>query len=147
MYVDTVWRFKESSKSKQIVHQLLSLYGTGASAQALQKAFDENSEYMMPAQATHSSVLEELRADWKTAAPKYFSKGKHFSDFFAFFQEEIEKKGYEQVLLEYVFKGDEIAEVVYARLFAGECIMSTHVNEDIDETRHSSPNHPALVRS
>ncbi|KAI9898266.1 hypothetical protein N3K66_006626 [Trichothecium roseum] len=111
--------FNASGFHDHIVHQLLTLYGTGASAQHLQKAYDDNSSYMKPAQATHDSVLEELRAGWHEAAPKYLGKGNHYPDFLAFFQREIETRGFEEVLLEYVFKGDEVAESVYARLFAG----------------------------
>lgn len=50
---------------------------------------------------------------------KFLGKQKHYHDFLVFFQREIEKKGWEAVLNEYVFAGDERADDMLVRLFAG----------------------------
>ena len=42
-----------------------------------------------------------------------------YPNFLAFFQGEIEKMGWEAVLQEYVFKGDERADAMLVRLYAG----------------------------
>lgn len=49
-----------------------------------------------------------------------FYKEKHYSNFLAFFQEEIDAKGVGDVLNEYVFAGDERAESMLSRLFGGK---------------------------
>ncbi|UKZ70101.1 uncharacterized protein TrAtP1_011101 [Trichoderma atroviride] len=67
---------------------------------------------------THPGVVEELKKGWTEGSP-YLSKGKHYPDFLKFFQDEIEAKGWEKVLLEYVFKEDERSEAIFGRLFAG----------------------------
>lgn len=67
---------------------------------------------------THPDVVKELKSGWSADCP-YLGKGKHYPDFLKFFQDEIEEKGWEKVLLEYVFKGDERSEAIYGRLFAG----------------------------
>lgn len=46
-------------------------------------------------------------------------KGKNYPSFLEFFQREIEQKGVERVLSEYVFSGDENAESMLVRLFGG----------------------------
>lgn len=69
---------------------------------------------------THPDVVEELKKGWTESSP-YLSKGKYYPDFLKFFQDEIQEKGWEKVLLEYVFKGDERSEAIFGRLFAGTC--------------------------
>jgi len=48
------------------------------------------------------------------------SKIQNYPNYLVFFQREIEEKGYEHVISEYVFKGDERANVMFARLNAGK---------------------------
>jgi len=52
-------------------------------------------------------------------AKGYLGKEKYYPDFLRFFQGEIEKTSWQEVLNEYVFKGDEAADALFARLFAG----------------------------
>jgi hypothetical protein len=47
------------------------------------------------------------------------STGATYAKFLPFFQEEIDKKGWENVLEEYVFTGDERAEDMLVRLYSG----------------------------
>lgn len=121
--------FNQKEKKKkliehhQIVHSLLTLYATGASPSTLEEAYAENHSYQIKAMDTHSGVVEELKKGWTEGCP-YLSKGKYYPDFLRFFQDEIEAKGWEKVLLEYVFKGDERSEAIFGRLFAGTYIIS-----------------------
>jgi len=50
----------------------------------------------------------------------YLGNEDHYHDFLEFFQDEIEKKGWEDVVKEYVFKGDERADDMLVRMFAGK---------------------------
>lgn len=52
----------------------------------------------------------------------YLGKEKYYHDFLVFFQEEIGKSGWENVLNEYVFKGDERADDMLVRMFAGQSL-------------------------
>jgi hypothetical protein len=65
----------------------------------------------------HEQVIEELKS-WDHAK-NYLGQEKYYPDFLRFFQKEIEARGYEEVLNEYVFKGDEAADQLFSRLFAG----------------------------
>jgi hypothetical protein len=49
----------------------------------------------------------------------YLGKEKYHRDFLVFFQGEIDKKGWEDVLNECVFKGDERADDMLVRMFSG----------------------------
>jgi hypothetical protein len=50
---------------------------------------------------------------------KYLGDGKYYHDFLLFWQKEMEEKGWERVLQEYIFAGDERADDMLGRLFAG----------------------------
>lgn len=50
---------------------------------------------------------------------EYLGKGKYYHDFLVFFQGEIEAKGWQNVLNEYLFAGDERADDMLVRLYAG----------------------------
>lgn len=49
----------------------------------------------------------------------YLGKEKYYHDFLEYYQGEISKKGWEAVLADEVFKGDERADDMLARMFAG----------------------------
>jgi hypothetical protein len=49
----------------------------------------------------------------------YLGNEKYYHDFLVYFQDEIDKKGWENVLNEYMFKGDERADDMLVRMFAG----------------------------
>lgn len=50
----------------------------------------------------------------------YLGNEKYYPDFLLFFQQEIDKKGWEAVINEYVLRGDELADDMLARMYAGE---------------------------
>ncbi|KAJ0388076.1 hypothetical protein COL922a_001059 [Colletotrichum nupharicola] len=104
-------------KDLEIPHHLLALYGTGADSDALQLAWKDNANYQRPAKDPRNGVADELH-DWDKAQ-KYLGREKHYPDFLLFFQREIEKKGWEETLNEYLFKGDARAEDMFQRMFAG----------------------------
>lgn len=109
--------FNDRGFHNHIVHHLLSLYGTGADAKAIQQGFDANTGYQWSAKPTHNHVVEDLQT-WSHAS-RYLGKGQYYPDFLAFFQREIERKGWEAVVSEYLFSGTEAAEDLLVRLYAG----------------------------
>ncbi|KAI0169507.1 hypothetical protein GGR52DRAFT_550358 [Hypoxylon sp. FL1284] len=109
--------FNDDGFHNHISHHILSLYGTGASAEQLKKGYAENVSYQRPALKSHEKVVEELK-DWETAK-KRVGKEQYYPDFLAFFQSEIERLGWEKVLYEYMFKGDDRCEDMLIRMLAG----------------------------
>lgn len=53
---------------------------------------------------------------------KYLGQERYYLDYLLFFQQEIDKKGYEEVINEYMLKGDERADDMLVRMYAGKSI-------------------------
>lgn len=98
-----------------IVHHLLTLYGLGASAEVIEKRYKENASYQRP--PSKERVLEDLSNS--EHFKKYLGKGEYYHDFLVFWQNEFEKKGWENVMNEYVFSGGERADDILGRFYGG----------------------------
>lgn len=75
---------------------------------------------------SREQAVQDLEQDWGTAS-KYLGKGKHYADFLRYFQVEMEKTSWQHVLQEYVCKGDERSNDLFARLYAGTRISPNRV--------------------
>lgn len=66
-------------------------------------------------------MVSELQSDFTANAPKYLGKGTHYADFLTFFQAEMDSKGWQAVLTQYLFRddGDPVAHDLFGRLYAG----------------------------
>ncbi|KAI2633978.1 HypA protein [Xylaria nigripes] len=109
--------FNDKGFHNHISHHVLSLYGIGASAEQVQKAYDDNANYQRSPYEAHANEIKELK-DFETARPKLGNE-KYYTDFLVFFQEEIERKGWQTVVFESLFKGDERSEDLLVRMFSG----------------------------
>lgn len=96
----------------------MALYGTGASAKDLEKGFLENESYQRPMMRDHKDLYEELR-HWDKAKSR-LGKEQYYPDWLKFYQHEIDRLGWQGALKEYLFKGDERSEDLFARMFFGE---------------------------
>jgi hypothetical protein len=105
---------------EKVLHHILSLYGTGANAGFLQRAWDTNASYQRSPEPQHRPVVEQLQESWESHAKDYLAKEEHYPDFLLFFQGEIEKKGWRDVMSEFVFKGDAAADDLLVRLYSGK---------------------------
>lgn len=74
-----------------------------------------------------ATIVDELRKGWAPDSP-YLGKGKHYPDFLKFFQDEMEKKGWQDVVKEYVFNGDPRSDDLFGRLFSGKQISSSLIS-------------------
>jgi hypothetical protein len=83
----------------------------------IEARYKENATHQRPPLPVEERVLQDM-SDPENFK-KYFDQEKYYQDFLVFFQGEMEKKGWENVLNEYVFAGDERADEVFARLYAG----------------------------
>ena len=113
--------FSTSGFHNHIAHHLLTIYALGATPEEIQKAFDRNKTMQRPQFPIKERNVESM-AD-PEAFKNFLGKEQYFHDFEAFFRQEIEKKGWEQVLNEHVFSRTEHAERIFDRMFAG---MSAH---------------------
>ncbi|RDA85077.1 hypothetical protein CP532_3126 [Ophiocordyceps camponoti-leonardi (nom. inval.)] len=111
--------FNDEGFHNHIAHQLLTLYGTGSSAEALTKAYDQNKAYQLPARKGDVSIADSLSRDWEKEAPKYLGKGDNYADFLLYFQREIEKQGWLAVVERHLFGDSPSCLDFLGRLCAG----------------------------
>ncbi|KAI0123057.1 HypA protein [Xylariales sp. AK1849] len=107
--------FNDDGFHNHISHQILALYGTGASAEDLVRGYKNNQNYQRPATKAREDLVEELR-DWGKAK-KRLGKGQYYSDWLQFFQHEIDHLGWQQTLARYMFNGDERSEDMMIRMY------------------------------
>jgi hypothetical protein len=106
--------FNKEGFHNHIVHHLLTLYGLGAPAEIIEQRYRENANYQRPAIQLEERVLEGTEL-FKNC----LGQEKYYQDFLVFWQDEFEKKGWENVLNEYVFSGDERGDGLLGRFYAG----------------------------
>ena len=104
------------------MHHLLTLYGLGASPSVIEEQYKHNASYQRPPGQLDLSIVEDMSDPMKFK--KYLGKGQYHRDFLIYFQNEIEKKGWENVLNEYFFAGDERADDMLVRLYGGSSSSS-----------------------
>ena len=104
-----------------IAHHILTLYALGASPEEIQQHYDRNKSYQRPLQPVDDKVLENLHDYQKFH--EYSGDERHYHDYLVFFQGEIDKKGYEEVINEYALKDDERANHMLVRLHAGKLYL------------------------
>lgn len=91
----------------------------GAAPAQLEKAFTRGTVSQKPAAVPNSQRVHNFRDPSQFQA--CVGKGQYYNDYYAFFQEEVERKGMAQTANEYIFKGDERGEEMFRRFFGGEC--------------------------
>jgi len=113
--------FNHDGFHNHIPHHVLALYGTGASPEALQAAYDSNQSYQRPAIPTHAPVIQDLIQTWDHSVKSYLGKDKHYPDFLRFFQQRMESHGgkWQPVVSEYLFRGNAVTDDLLVRLHAG----------------------------
>ncbi|RAL01929.1 questin oxidase family protein [Aspergillus ibericus CBS 121593] len=129
--------FNQMGFHNHIPHHILSIWALGASPEQIQAAYDSNKTYQRRALPVDEKVVQGL-TDAGTFLG-YLGKEKHYSNYLAFFQQQIEAKGVEPVLHEYLFSGTEVAERMLVMLFGGLIHPFIHFGFGIEF------NQPALV--
>ncbi|CAG8956255.1 hypothetical protein HYFRA_00003635 [Hymenoscyphus fraxineus] len=100
-----------------IVHGILTLYGLGAPTSVIETHYKLNASYQRPLNLPYTINLPV--PDLKN--PEVFKRSlgdeKNYAFFLEFFKKEIEEKGWEDVLLEYMFVEGERGDDLLGRMF------------------------------
>jgi len=115
--------FYKSGFHNHIAHHLLTLYSLAPSPSQVQKHYDQNKIYQYPPKPLDESIVAELH-DYEKFQ-KYLGNDSYHRDYLIFFQQEIEKKGYQAVINEHVLKGDKRADDMLVRMHAGNSLVET----------------------
>lgn len=111
--------FNDAGFHNHIVHGVLTAYALGAEPVMIQKLYEENSSYQRKPPLVDQDVVKQL------SDPVYFKKrlnpnqAKMYPNYRDYFKIKMKQSSWQNVIDEHVFKGDERANVMFHRLFAG----------------------------
>lgn len=108
--------FNQAGFHNHISHHVLSLFALGATPAEIQMAFDDNNNYQRPHYPTNEKIVRDM-SDGATFA-KYLGQEEYFHDYVVFFEKEMDQKGWQAVVNEYVFSHSATAEDLLVRMFA-----------------------------
>ncbi|TKA26333.1 hypothetical protein B0A50_05112 [Salinomyces thailandicus] len=109
--------FNRSGFHNHIAHHLLTLYALGAGPGEIQEAYNGNVGYQRPPQPLDGAALAELHDLEKFSSR--LGEEKHFNDFLVFFQDEMARSSWQDVVNKYLLAGDERADGLLARTYSG----------------------------
>lgn len=100
-----------------LTHHLLAMWALGATPAEIQDMWDYNTPYQDDMNPGYPEASSNGLQD-----PEIFKKclgiDDCYPDFLKFFEQEISNKGMQEVIKEYIFKGDERANDILGRMFA-----------------------------
>jgi hypothetical protein len=100
-----------------IAHHLLTLFALKATPEEIRRGYNENKSYQRPPVDLENEIVDDMHNPERFKT--YLGKEQYYHDFLQYFQEEINQKGWETVLNDELFKGDDRADDLLARLFGG----------------------------
>jgi hypothetical protein len=109
------WR--DLNGHNHMAHLYLSLFALGATPEQLQQGFDDNQPIHRAPPAIDETTIAGFAEEGKFLAA--LSKGDQYTNYLVFFEREMEKKGWKQVVQEYVFSRTPVAEAVLSLLYEG----------------------------
>lgn len=123
-------RIKAYQRQNHIAHYLLALYDVGAPASLIHSSYLRETSYQRDISAASAPKATDLSdtSQWS----KYLGNEKHYISFLEYFRDEIEKRGYEDVINTTLFSGTELADDMLVRLFAGFLHPFIHVGYGLE---------------
>ncbi|KAF2448756.1 hypothetical protein P171DRAFT_428775 [Karstenula rhodostoma CBS 690.94] len=109
--------FNRSGFHNHIVHHLLTLFALRATPEEIKRGYNDNKYYQRPPVDLKKEIVDDMKNPERFKT--YLGKEQYYHDFLQYFQHEISTRGWETVLNDELFKGDERADDLLARLFGG----------------------------
>jgi hypothetical protein len=100
-----------------IVHSLLSVLAMGGGPQQLTRAYDDSETLRRPVPPVLNQTVKNL-SDSKLFVESTVNRSE-YTNFLVFFEQEIEAKGWQAVVNEYLFSRTPVAEAMFAQLYEG----------------------------
>ncbi|KAK4139506.1 oxidoreductase AflY [Dichotomopilus funicola] len=98
-------------------HSVLSVLALGGGPDEVQRAFDDGVAIQRPIPPLDTAVAHDLKDPSTFAA--HIGDINQYTNYLAFFEQEIAAKGWREVLQEHVFSGTPNAERIFAQLYEG----------------------------
>ncbi|KAG9236545.1 hypothetical protein BJ875DRAFT_371942 [Amylocarpus encephaloides] len=129
--------FNAAGFHNHIAHDLLTLYGLGATTSQIEKRYNDNLSYQRPPSSSKTASIEDMTIP--ETFTKHLGKQQYYLSYLRFFQQQMEEKGWEKVLQDYIFAGDERADDLLGRMYAGFLHPIIHLGFGIEF------NQPAMI--
>ncbi|OQO07689.1 hypothetical protein B0A48_07386 [Cryoendolithus antarcticus] len=129
--------FNQQGFHNHVAHHLVTIFALGASPKELQQQYANNQGYQRPLH--RSASVQNLVFEDEAAIMAHLGKGRHYPDFLAFFQSEISKSSWQEVLQKYLLSGTALAETLFIRLWSSIYHPLIHLGFAIESAQ------PALV--
>ena len=98
-------------------HSILSVLALGGGPAEIQRAYDDGVAIQRPIPPIDKAIVQALHSPDNFR--KYIGDLNHYTNYLAFFEEEITAKGWQAVLQEHVFSGTANAETIFTQLYEG----------------------------
>lgn len=99
------------------VHNVLTRLAIGAGANDLEAAYDDTESNRRPIPPVDEDVIRELGTE--DGFYRHLANGPDYTNYLVFFEREIERKGWREVIQEYCFGRTRNADTLLARMFEG----------------------------
>jgi hypothetical protein len=109
--------FNSAKLHNHVTHHILAVWALNGSTKSIQENYETNAKYQRPLGPVKDDILDDLSDP--AGFMKHFNKEAAYHTYLKFFQDEIEKNSWQDVLQKYVFAGDERADAMLVRMFAG----------------------------
>lgn len=111
--------FRDQGGHNHIVHSVLSVLALGGSPTDLQRAYDDGVDIVKqrPLPPLDLAIVEQMGDEAQFRAR--IGQLPQYTNFLAFFKNQIESKGWRDVVAEYLFGGTPLAETMLAQLYEG----------------------------
>ncbi|KAK6429340.1 hypothetical protein LTR95_014514 [Oleoguttula sp. CCFEE 5521] len=129
--------FNQQGFHNHIAHHLLTIFALGATPKELEQQYASNQDYQRPLH--RSTSVQNLVFEDEAAIMAHLCQGRYYPDFLAFFQSEISKSSWQEVLQKYLLSGTALAETLFVRLWSSIYHPLIHLGFAIESAQ------PALV--
>jgi hypothetical protein len=107
--------FRDVTGHNHIAHSILTCLALGAEPSDIQRAYDDSEVTQRAIPEVDHTILEQLRDDEKLG--EMIGTCNLYTTFLVFFQGEIDKHGWKQVVTKYVFSRTPLAEKMLVKMY------------------------------
>lgn len=100
-----------------IAHHIPTVFALGASPAAIRQHYQNNKSYQLPSKTSHRDVVRDLHDP--AVFLKHLGQEAYYSDYLAFYQDQIDRHGCEEAVNYWLLRDDECANAILVRMYAG----------------------------
>jgi hypothetical protein len=122
--------FRHVGGHNHTAHAILTVYAMGGKAEDLKRAFDDNNHQQIQIPPVDSAIVSEMKDP--DIFIKHMRNPAQYNSYLKFFEQEIETRGWKDVLYQYFFTSTPVAQSMFVQLFEGLYHPLIHVGFGIE---------------